>query len=266
MIKDHYSTLGVSKNASIDEIKRAYRKLASKHHPDRGGSKEEFQRIEEAYRILSDPQQRQQYDNPQPQFQHDFSGFNFGTQDDIMNELFGQFFRQQRSSGAQRTQQPTYRTVVFLTLEQIYSGQPQEIRMQTSSGMHNAKLDIPRGIGDGTQLRYDKLIPDGPLIVEFRSHPHLKFQRVGNDLHCNQKISILDLIVGTTIEWTGIDGKILMVKVPPKTQPNMTLKIAGAGMPIANTSYYGDAYLLLKPFVPDYIHDDIINAINTHKQ
>ena len=64
---DHYATLGVAKNATPDDIKKAYRKLASKHHPDKGGDTATFQKIEEAYRILSDPQQRQQYDNPMPQ-------------------------------------------------------------------------------------------------------------------------------------------------------------------------------------------------------
>ena len=70
-MQNYYDILGVSENASPDEIKKAYRKLASKHHPDKGGDTLQFQNIEEAYRILSDPAQRQQYDNPQPQ------GFNF---------------------------------------------------------------------------------------------------------------------------------------------------------------------------------------------
>ena len=65
---DHYSTLGISKDAGADDIKRAYRKLASQHHPDKGGDTKKFQEIEEAYRTLSDPEKRQQYDNPQPQF------------------------------------------------------------------------------------------------------------------------------------------------------------------------------------------------------
>ena len=67
---DHYTTLGISKQASADEIKKAYRKLASQHHPDKGGDTAKFQQIEEAYRTLSDPDSRSQYDNPQPQGMH----------------------------------------------------------------------------------------------------------------------------------------------------------------------------------------------------
>ena len=111
---DHYSTLGVSKNSNADDIKKAYRKLASQHHPDKGGDTSTFQKIEEAYRILSDPQQRQQYDNPMMQgnpfqgfpgggFQFNMNGFN-------MDEMFGQMFRQHH----QHPQQNTYRTSYWI--------------------------------------------------------------------------------------------------------------------------------------------------------
>ena len=84
----HYDTLGIAKTATPEEIKRAYRKLASQHHPDKGGDTAKFQQVEEAYRVLSDPQQRAQYDNPQPNNIH----FNFGHDQNInIDEIFSRF-------------------------------------------------------------------------------------------------------------------------------------------------------------------------------
>ena len=83
-MKDHYATLGIGRGASDAEIKRAYRRLASQHHPDKGGDTARFQAVEEAYRILSDPAARQEYDNPRPQAHFSATGFN-------LDEIFTMF-------------------------------------------------------------------------------------------------------------------------------------------------------------------------------
>jgi curved DNA-binding protein CbpA len=122
---DHYVTLGVNKNATPDDIKKAYRKLASKHHPDKGGDTSTFQKIEEAYRILSDPNQRQQYDNPAPHGFHFGQGapegfpFTSGGFADIFNMF------QQHQDRQQRAQQQVFRTSVQATLQQVYFGEEQ---------------------------------------------------------------------------------------------------------------------------------------------
>ena len=261
---DHYQTLGVVKTATPDDIKKAYRRLASKHHPDKGGDTATFQKIEEAYRILSDPNQRQQYDRPVPQgnpfagFQQAPGGFNFNFNGD-MNDLFGQMFNQH--SQRQPNQAPVFRTSINITLEQSYTGGTQSLRLQTPHGTHAVNIEIPKSVTDGGQMRYENLIPSASLIVEFRVAPHLKFERKGMDLYCNQRVSVLELIVGCDFEFTTISGKTLMVSVPPKTQPYMHLKIAGEGMPIPNSSIFGDQILLLKPFVPDIIDDEITQSI-----
>ena len=258
---DHYSTLGVGKNANADDIKKAYRKLAGKHHPDKGGDTSTFQKIEEAYRILSDPQQRQQYDNPMMQgnpfqgfpgggFQFNMNGFN-------MDELFGQMFRQHH----QHPQQNTYRTSYWINLEQAYKGGEELLKLQTPSGLHMAKVNIPKGVPDGGQVRYEKIVDSSDLIVEYRIHPHLKFERKMNDLYSNHSISVLDLIVGTTFQFTTVSGKTLDVTVLPKTQPFMHLKLANHGMPIQGTNAYGDQIILLKPFIPDNIDSRITDSI-----
>jgi DnaJ-class molecular chaperone len=258
---DHYSTLGVGKNANADDIKKAYRKLAGKHHPDKGGDTATFQKIEEAYRILSDPQQRQKYDNPMTQgnpfqgfpgggFQFNMNGFN-------MDEMFGQMFRQHN----QHHQQNTYRTSYWITLEQAYKGGEELLKLQTPTGLHMVRVNIPKGIPDGGQVRYEKVVDSHDLIVEYRIHNHLKYERKMNDLHSNHSISVLDLIVGATFEFTTISGKSLEVTVPPKTQPFMYLKLAGQGMPMQGTNASGDQIILLKPFIPDNIDSRITDSI-----
>ena len=263
---EHYKTLGVAKTATPEEIKKAYRKLASIHHPDKGGDTATFQKIQTAYDTLSDPNKRQQYDNPSTF--HDFGhgapgGFSFHSTGGGFDDLFQQFFRQAHGQHQQRQHQPQiYRTTVAVTLEQAYNGDEQVLKLQTPTNTHTVKIDIPKGIPDGGQIRIDNIIEGASLIVEFRVGRHLKYERVGHDLVCNQPISVLDLIAGTTFEFTTLGGKTLEVTVKPQTQPYVQLKIAGQGMPVyANPNQFGDQIILLKPFMPDKIDEQIINSI-----
>ena len=258
---DHYQTLGVAKTASPEEIKKAYRKLAAQHHPDKGGDTAKFQEVQKAYETLSDPQKKQQYDNPAQQgFHGGFpGGFGFNVNGVDINEIFGHMFRQHHQNHANRRQ--TYRTAVWVTLDQVYNGDSQSLTVQTPVGVHAINIQIPKGIDNGSQIRYDNLIEGATLIVEFRIHEHLTFERRGNDLYCNQRISVLDLIAGTNLEFTTISGKTFTVAVPPKTQPYMSLKISGQGMPIYNSQAFGDQILTIKPFIPDIIDQQIVDAI-----
>ena len=262
---DHYSTLGLAKTATPDEIKKAYRKLASKHHPDKGGDTATFQKVEEAYRILSDPQQRQQYDNPSPfggghpggfHFTQSPGGFNFeGGFNDFFNAFHQQHTRQQRRPD------PVFRTALGVSLEDAYFGNEQTVKLQTHNNTHAATIKVPKGVENGMQVKIDNMIDGASLIVEFRIIPHLKYERQGNELICNHSISVLDLITGTTFEFTTLSGKTLEVTVKPKTQPYMQLKLAGQGMPIYGSSLYGDQIIMLKPFIPDTIDEQIVNSI-----
>lgn len=265
---DHYQTLGVAKTATPDEIKKAYRKLASKHHPDKGGDTATFQKIQVAYDTLSDPQKRQAYDNPQPQFQQGqdgFPGFSFHFGQGAPFQDIFEMFRQQHGQQAQQRRPQVFRTSVVVSLEQVYNGDEHIIQLQTPKQTHTVRINIPKGVHDGGQVRLDNVVDDASLLVEFRIHNHLKYDRHGNDLVCNHPISVLDLIVGTSFEFTTISGKTLEVTVKPKTQPHMQLKIAGHGMPINGTSAYGDQIILLKPFIPDTIDARIIDSITQSK-
>jgi DnaJ-class molecular chaperone len=261
---DHYATLGINKSASPDDIKRAYRKLASQHHPDKGGDTATFQKIQAAYETLSDPNKKQQYDTPiSPGFQQ-FNGMPPGFEDIFNNMMggraspFGDIFGGQHK---RQPQPPMFRTTIEISLEQAYNGGEQGVRLQTGTNTHIAQIQVPKGIVNGGQVRIDNVIQGASLIVEFRIRPHLKFDRQINDLISNQPISVLDLIIGTSFEFITMSGKTLEVKINPKTQPHMQLKIAGEGMPLLGSSAYGDQIILLKPFIPDIIDEQIVNSI-----
>ena len=264
---DHYSTLGVAKNASPDEIKKAYRKLASQHHPDKGGDKAKFQDIQAAYDTLSDTNKRQQYDNPAPQGFGAPNGFNMGGVPPGFEHIFSQMFGGNPFAHQQQPpQQQVFRTSLSVTLEQAYNGAEQSVRLQTPTNVQLVKITVPKGVDNGNQVRIDNIIDGASLLVEFRVQNHLKYDRNGHDLHSNHPISVLDLITGTSFEFTTISGKTLEVTVKPKTQPFMQLKLAGQGMPLVNSTRYGDQIILLKPFIPDTIDQRIVDSILESKK
>jgi len=256
---DNYAILGVAKNATPDEIKKAYRKLASQHHPDKGGDKAKFQEIQSAYDVLSDPEKRKQYDNPQPQ---GFPGgdFHWNVHGMDLNDIFGQMFGQQMGGGRRNGRQ-VFRTRIDVSLHEAYNGINKILELGTQTGKKTIDIKIPPGIKTGDQMRYDNVLDQGTLLVEFNVLPDLKFDRKGNDLYCNQSINVLDLIAGSTFEFDTISGKRLQVHIKPKTQPYMQIKLSGYGMPVVNTTQYGDQYLLIKPYIPDNIDDAIIDSI-----
>jgi DnaJ-class molecular chaperone len=165
-MSDHYQTLGVGKNSTPDEIKKAYRRLAGKHHPDKGGDTAKFQEIQTAYDTLSDPNKRQAYDNPRPQFQ-DFGGgfpggFSFHTGGGGFEDIFEMFNRQHQQ---QRRQQQVFRTAVQVSLFQAYQGGEQVINLQTHTGTQAIKVTVPKGVNSGDQVRIDNVIDSASLLV-----------------------------------------------------------------------------------------------------
>ncbi len=257
---DHYSTLGIPRTASPEEIKKAYRKLAMEHHPDRGGDNAKFQEISVAYNTLSDPDKKAAYDNPQQQFGQP-GGFDFNVNGFDINDFFGQVFGQRQGSPfGQRSQQAVYRTRVTVSLVDAYNGVEQVLKLNTPQGTKVINIKLPRGVKTGDNFRYTNVIDDAMLLVEFVILPHLQFDRKGDDLYANLPVSVLDLITGTKIQFTTISNKTLEVTIRPQTQPWMQLKINGEGMPNASGNF-GDQILLIKPFIPDTIDTDIIESI-----
>lgn len=256
---DHYKTLGVPRDASQDDIKKAFRKLAMTHHPDKGGDPNEFQKINEAYETLGDVDKRFQYDNPQarPSFNQHPGGFGFNMNGFDINDLFSQVFGQK--FGHQHVN-PTYRTRVSVSLVDAYNGTEQVLQLGTPSGTKVLNIKVPPGARTGSSYRYDNLIDEGTLIIEFVILPDLRFDREGDDLYSNFPISVLDLIVGTKEKFTTIGGKELEVTIRPGTQPHQQIRISGYGMPRSDGSH-GDQILLLKPYIPVNIDNDVIESI-----
>ncbi len=259
--RDYYEVLGVSKSASDDEIKKAYRKLAVKYHPDKNpGDKEaekKFKEINEAHDVLSDKQKRARYDqfghagvggaggNPfsgggaaggNPFGGFDFNGqtFNFdfgggGAFDDILGSIFG------FGGGARRPRRGAdYQATVTLTFEEAIFGTTKEI--STNDG--NLKVKIPAGIDDGMSIRLRGKGGEAPteggekgdlyVRVKVKSHKHLT--REGAIILSEEKISMVDAALGCEIKVETVDGTVTM-KVPAGTQSGTPFKLSGHGVP-----------------------------------
>lgn len=261
---DYYNILGVPRDASQEDIKRAYRKLAMQHHPDKGGDVTKFQEITNAYETLSDTDKRFQYDNPTARQNPFPGGFGFNQQAFDLNDIFNHFFRQQQAQ--QKNTQQIFRTRVAISLVDSYNGASHSFQLTTPGGVKVININVPKGIESGDQVRYENVIENGTLIVEFLVQADLRYDRNGNDLYCNLPISVLDLIVGTKTTVNAINGKKMEVTINPGTQPTQQIRLVGLGMPVkGHDNVYGDQILLLKPYIPDNIPDDIIESINRFK-
>ena len=188
---NYYQTLGIDNTANNEDIKRAYRKMAMRHHPDRGGDQTEFQKIQEAYSVLSDPAKRQQYDNPQPQPQfHHFHGG--GGVPPGFEELFRQF-GVNFGFGSPFQQQPRNRTLnlqTTISLEDSLNGKEIVANITLPNSKENiVNVKIPPGIQDNNTLRLRELgddsvpgMPRGDVHLTVHIAPHRVFQRSGDDL------------------------------------------------------------------------------------
>jgi DnaJ-class molecular chaperone len=264
-MQDHYKTLGVDRNANPDAIKKAYRQKASLYHPDKeGGSKVKFQEVEEAYRTLSDPNKRQQYDNPGPfgSGGPGFSGFGRHETPFDMDAIFNMF-----GARFHHGQQPQRRVQMqlWVTIQDVARGGPRTVTIGTQHGTQAVEIEIPRGIEDGDNVQYNSIGPGGAdLLVIFRIHPNPKYQRHGQNIIMEQTISVWDLILGSTVDITDVLGNRLELVVPAGTQPSTLLRIRERGLPHRSLPT-GDLLVKIQASIPQNIDPELLTAIDKNR-
>jgi curved DNA-binding protein len=259
---DFYQTLGVDRNASTDEIKKAYRKLANKYHPDKGGDQAKFKDISVAYDTLSDPQKKADYDmggsnqhinmnsgNFNDIFGTHF-GFNFGGGGHPFHDIFGrpQAMRKNRDLNIQ----------CQVTLRDSYSGKQLEANYRLPSGKNqNVIINIPPGVEHGATIRYPELGDDshpnlqrGDLNVTIIVMADPKYARHGDDLYTNVEITAIEAMIGTQKSIASIDGKTLSFTINPGTTDGTEYASGGLGFPNVHNRIKGRLVAVIKIKTP----------------
>lgn len=254
---DPYTVLGVDQSASDQDIKSAFRKLAVKYHPDRGGDENKFKEINEAYDKIKTAEKRQQFEASK-RFGGDGFNFNFSQGDPFdMQDMFSQFFGDGfRNSRTYRRQPPNRNIQIGLeaTLEDVYYGNSKQVHIDQLN--KTIEIKIPQGINTGQSIRYKGLglhtnqsLPPGDLLCKIHIKPHETFARDGLNLYAETSVNVWDAINGTTVQMPTIEGKKLTIKVPQGTQPGNVMKVAEHGL-INAGGRVGDYFIKINVSIP----------------
>lgn len=235
---DPYSTLGVDKTSSQDEIKKAYRKLAKEYHPDKnGGDDAKFKEIADAYEKIGDQSSRQQYDATS-NFQN-FSGFDGRVNmSDLFDKVFGNAFNSQQSSKGL-----DLRLDLHLSFDEAYHGTSkqftvngQEIKIDFQPGLKNGqKLRVT---GKGQPHQYNSTLPPGDLIINIHVIHNMDWILQGDDIWINLELPWYDIFLGTKVSVNTPEG-LIFINIPKNSYPNKTLRIKDRGYPIYGTNKKG---------------------------
>lgn len=285
---DYYKELGVSKGASADEIKKAYRKLALKYHPDKNqgdtASEEKFKKISEAYAVLSDADKKRQYDQFGDQafhqrYSHDdifrnadfnnvFGDMGFGG--DIFSQLFGQRGGGRGGfGGPQKGQDVEY--PLHISFDDAYRGAEKQISFQLSDGTSRSlKVKVPAGIETGKKLRVTGAGANSPsggpkgdlfILIEVASHPNYK--RDGKNIEIDLPLKISDALLGTMADVTTPEGS-KRIKIPGGVKPGTKIRLRGLGFPAK--SGQGDLFAVVEYDIPKPLSEEQQQAVETLKE
>jgi len=272
--KDYYQTLGVERTASADDIKRAYKKLARKLHPDvnkEPGAETKFKDVGEAYEALEDPKKRAAYDDARArrergeEFQPAAEDFDLGGEGVDYSDFFEQLFRQRSGGGGARRRRPAdtrgqdQHVAIEINLEDAYRGATQKLTLRSPAfdaeghvTMEERTLDvtIPKGVREGQQLRLagqgGKGTPSGDLYFEVSFRPHPRYRVDGRDVYCDLPLTPWEAALGATVTAQTPAGAVeLTVKAGASAGKKLRLK--GKGIP---SDPPGDLYAVLNVVMP----------------
>lgn len=276
-VKDYYEALGVKKGATEEEIKKAYRKLAIKYHPDKNpgdkAAEEKFKEINEAYAVLSDAKKRQQYDQfgssdfHQRYSQEDiFRGFDVGDifkdmgygTDDIFSRIFGGGFRQGGFGfGGGRQRGEDFSMELAVTLREAYTGCEKRVAFMRDHKREELSVKVPAGVDSGARLRVAGKGGQGSggpgdlfLVVKVGHDP--LFAREGDDLVVERQIRFTEAALGTALEVPTLEGK-KRIKVPAGIQAGTKIRLKGLGFPHLGKGGKGDLYVRIGVAVPEQL-------------
>lgn len=276
--RDYYEILGVAKNASLEEIKKAYREAALRHHPDRvpveqkKEAEEKFKEISEAYAVLSDANKRALYDqsghagiDQKYAYEDIFKGADFssifsdlsgfGMDENLFQRIFDDLgydvFGGRSRARSRRRVGRDVEVAISISLEEAAKGVQKTIKVPNFDPV---KVNIPAGVNTGSQLRLKGKGEKGPegsgdmyLIVEMKPHPI--FSREGNDLILEKAINLSLAVIGGEVEVPTLTGKVIM-KIPAGTQSGTLFRLKGKGIPFINQSSQGDEIVKVKISIP----------------
>lgn len=267
----YYEILGITKEASADEIKKAYRKLASVHHPDKGGDTTKFQEIQVAYDTLSDPTKKQQYDMQLSGTRHQHHSFNDLDIDEVLR-TFGFSFDMGSPFGRQQPRRNRdLRIEIPVTLESTLADQTKIIQIKTAAGTNTpVEVKIPRGVIGETTVKYSGLgddlfttLPRGDLYVHFNVQNADNFQANGLDLYTKVNVNCLLSIVGGKVTVIGLDNKQFELTLPKGTQAGMKFRIPQNGLYQLNSTVRGDLYVEIALTVPTDLTEEHLASIQS---
>jgi curved DNA-binding protein len=281
--KDYYTTLGIDKKASQDEIKKAYRVLAVKLHPDKNpnnkAAEEQFKIVNEANEVLGNPEKRKKYDelgenwqqyekqgkqqggNQGGQYRYESNGDDpLGGQSDF-SDFFEQFFSGGARNGGGRTQNRKggdYETEMEITLEEAYQGTSrtiqvdnEKLRITTKPGSYNDQQLRIKNKGAKGSSEDNR----GDLFVRVKVKKHPEFIRKGDDLYHIQTIDLYTAVLGGEVIVNTLSGQV-KIKIAEGTQNGKSIRLKGKGMPIYDKKeVFGDFYLEIKVQIPDKLTD-----------
>jgi DnaJ-class molecular chaperone len=275
--RDYYETLGVSRSASDDEIKKAYRKLARKYHPDLNPNnkeaEEKFKEVQEAYEVLGDKEKRSRYDQlgpnwkggsdftPPPNWQTEFDpseifgqgrasgGFGRQAGGGSFSDFFEMFFGGMGGGADTRTMGEDAETELTLPLTEMHHGTTRKLRVQLGRANKTIDVRIPPGARDGSRIR----VPGGghnggDLYIRLKQDPNSVFTVKGDDTEVEVKISPWEAALGTTVQVPTLDGRA-DIRVPSGVTSGQKLRLRGQG-PNIRGGGRGDHFVKLKIALP----------------